>query len=626
MPFTSLTSTLALTVGLLSADYTFTNIADTAAGSPFRGFKLGVAINDEGTVAFVAVTRFVGDSPTDQTVYTKSSGELKKIVDSSGSLKDFAIGGVNRMGVVALLASDSSYSHGIYAGDGGPLSTIALNSDTTRLGPLSRPPDIGPDGAVAFIANDRVLVQRGADRRIVFDNRTGPRAGAAPSAVQWNSRGDLSFLLTHLDLTRGGVFYDRNGVMTTVADDSGTVSFAFPYLISINDEGTIAFRAWTKTQPVNQGVFTANGGGRVVPVQANPLAGNIIAGESIGINNDGVVAYSLPLVGGQVPAIVTGPDSPKDNVIRVGDDLFGSKVVGLGTANPIAGRFLNNRGQIVFIYRLQSGVLGIAVATPVPPVASAGRPVLPAGAVVNAASLSPQSPSAPGSVVSLFGSNFASKLTVADTPTLPTSLDGVSVLFNGIAAPLFFVSPGQINAQVPFELTGANVEIRVRNRNGDSEVRSLPLTGLDPAVYTMDQSGTRQAVAVLANTATIAAPVGAYANSRPARRGETITIYVNGLGAVAPSIANGANSCGGICAADGSNLVLRHVITPPTILLNGLPVPAANVLYVGLAPQFAGLYQINVTLPADAPLGIVELRLRQSNTAISRQGVTFAIQ
>jgi hypothetical protein len=378
---------LLLTIDLQGIEYTFQKIADTSAGSPFRGFKLGVIINDGGTVGFVGVTQFTGNEATAQGVYTSSGGELKKIADTTGSFNDLAIGGINRTGAVAFLARDRNFSYGIFSGDGGPLNTIVLHSDATPLAPTSLPPDIGPDGAVAFVANGRVFVQRGAERRVVFDNRTGPRAGTAPSAVQWNSRGDLSFLLTHSGFERGGVFYERGGIITTIADDSGTVNFTENGLASINDNGIAAFRGWTKALPRQQGVFTVSEGGRAITVQASPLGSLVVAGGMVGINNQGVVAYSLARIGDEVPAIVTGPDLPKDKVIRVGDDLFGSKVSDLMTANFVGGRFLNNLGQIAFIYRLQTGVLGIAVATPVSPGTIDGRPVLPAGSIVNAAAL-----------------------------------------------------------------------------------------------------------------------------------------------------------------------------------------------------------------------------------------------
>ena len=72
--------------------------------------------------------------------------------------------------------------------------------------------------------------------------------------------------------------------------------------------------------------------------------------------------------------------------------------------------------------------------------------------VVNAASLQPGAV-APGSLITIFGSNLANAAMSAPTARLPRSLGGVTLSINGIAAPLLFVSPGQINAQVPFEVT-----------------------------------------------------------------------------------------------------------------------------------------------------------------------------
>jgi len=85
-------------------------------------------------------------------------------------------------------------------------------------------------------------------------------------------------------------------------------------------------------------------------------------------------------------------------------------------------------------------------------------PSVPAGGVINAASgASVTAPVAPGSLVSIFGSNLASGLAQADSIPLSTSLNSVSVTFNGIPAPLLFVSGGQINAQLPERFSSIQV-------------------------------------------------------------------------------------------------------------------------------------------------------------------------
>src|ERR1700720_2483520 len=94
-------------------------------------------------------------------------------------------------------------------------------------------------------------------------------------------------------------------------------------------------------------------------------------------------------------------------------------------------------------------------------------PVVSTGGVVNAASF--DAPVSPGSLVSIFGSNLASQTMPASTIPLPLSLAGVSVSFNGIAAPLLFVSSGQINAQLPWEVPASGaVSVIVTNQSARS--------------------------------------------------------------------------------------------------------------------------------------------------------------
>ena len=106
-------------------------------------------------------------------------------------------------------------------------------------------------------------------------------------------------------------------------------------------------------------------------------------------------------------------------------------------------------------------------------------PVLPSNAVVNAASFlpfgSPAHPTAPGSIVSIFGENFVASISSANAIPLPTVLEGVSVTFDEIPAPLFFVSPEQINAQLPAALQGDSALVVVRNTVGASEPQRIQI-------------------------------------------------------------------------------------------------------------------------------------------------------
>ncbi len=125
--------------------------------------------------------------------------------------------------------------------------------------------------------------------------------------------------------------------------------------------------------------------------------------------------------------------------------------------------------------------------------AAAQKPIVYTGGIVNAASFAPAgtpgSAVAPGSLVSIFGTNLASVNTSADRTPLPPSLGGTSVTIDGIPAPLLYVSPGQINAQIPHAVRTANVPVVVTTAVGVSEPVQVKVTNSGLGLFTVDASG-----------------------------------------------------------------------------------------------------------------------------------------
>ncbi|HLK46937.1 MAG TPA: hypothetical protein VKT49_02315, partial [Bryobacteraceae bacterium] len=144
------------------------------------------------------------------------------------------------------------------------------------------------------------------------------------------------------------------------------------------------------------------------------------------------------------------------------------------------------------------------------------------GGIVNAASF--QAPLAPGSLISIFGSNLASASLAASTAPYPTNLGGVSVLVNGtLAAPLFAVSPGQVNAQLPYETPVGTATLSV---NGSTPV-SFTVAASAPGI--LIASSTR--VLALNQDYSINGP------EHPAQAGSVIMLFGSGQGAVSPPVA-----------------------------------------------------------------------------------------
>ena len=136
-------------------------------------------------------------------------------------------------------------------------------------------------------------------------------------------------------------------------------------------------------------------------------------------------------------------------------------------------------------------------------------PMVNPGGTVNGASFAPGAAVAPGSIASVFGTNLATSIEFASVVPLPTTLGGATVEVNGIAAPLFFVSPLQINFQLPNELEGqseATLTVSVHGATGNPQMVSLSSFG--PGLFATNQAGSGQGAILIAATGEVAAPAG----------------------------------------------------------------------------------------------------------------------
>jgi len=215
--------------------------------------------------------------------------------------------------------------------------------------------------------------------------------------------------------------------------------------------------------------------------------------------------------------------------------------------------------------------------------AGSAAPAISEGGVVNAASYVPQL--APGGIASLFGANLTAEQARAGAVPLPREMGGVRVLVEGIAAPLFFVSPGQINFQTPFETAEGPAAVLVERGGVPSTVVEAAVTRNSPGIFTHQP------------TAGVTAPVIVHQDgslvtaASPAHAGGAVVIFATGVGGLTNPPATGEAS-----AADP----LAVSTVSPTVSVGN---SQATVLFAGLTPGFVGLLQINVLLPATLPAG-----------------------
>lgn len=206
----------------------------------------------------------------------------------------------------------------------------------------------------------------------------------------------------------------------------------------------------------------------------------------------------------------------------------------------------------------------------------------------------------PGGLASIFGSGLSvAESAQAVSLPLPRELAGVQVRVNGVAAPLLFVSPGQINFQIPFELSGSIAHLVVHTPAGDSETVNIPVATVQPGLFFDGGTGLG---------AIVYSADGLSPWNRPARAGEYLALYASGLGPVQPRTETGEAA---------PSLILSQNELPVAVLIDGLRL---DPVYAGLAPSFAGLWQVNVQLPADLPPGehhiALEVDGRRSNAVL----------
>ena len=217
--------------------------------------------------------------------------------------------------------------------------------------------------------------------------------------------------------------------------------------------------------------------------------------------------------------------------------------------------------------------------------AFAQAPVVSPGGVVNAASFDPVV--APGALVSIFGANFAAMPAQAAIIPLPLSLGGASVRFNGVSAPLLYVSSGQINAQLPWEVSSSgSVTVVVTTSAGSSAPQAVQIGAFSPGIFAVQG----YAVAFQVD-GSLAAPSGSISTTaHPARQSEDLQILATGLGPTNPPGVTGNDSLD----------AMRSTTATPIVLIGNI---SARVTFSGLSPQFVGVYQVNVVIPPDAPIG-----------------------
>ncbi len=317
---------------------------------------------------------------------------------------------------------------------------------------------------------------------------------------------------------------------------------------------------------------------------------------------DDLSGLTLDVVSGESQVVASGAPLPEPIVFRLVDRNF-SPYSGVALAlEPGGGSSINNVGtttdalgrlNVSWVLPVMPGVYTLiarladeqTVFTTVDARVVESSPEFSAVSVTNAASFATGEQSgagfAPGSLITIFGAGLATGAGFATAFPLPDELQSTRVAVNGVPVPLLFVNETQINLQLPFELSGDGFSITVATPVGVSDRVQLALSSSQPGIFFDSSTG----IAAIVNQN------GTLAFNTPAPSGSVIQVFATGLGAVSPAGRTGL-------AAPASPLARVAGVT--RVFVDGFEV---NATFAGLAPFTAGLYQVNVELPAGLPAG-----------------------
>jgi uncharacterized protein (TIGR03437 family) len=371
----------------------------------------------------------------------------------------------------------------------------------------------------------------------------------------------------------------------------GALGFAGSTSSSSQDFGTIqpgasSTKTWLVSAPASIGTFTLQ-----LTAQSNSFGGLFSGSASITFSTTSGVctvavsptALSFPATGGSGTVSVWAPAGCSWQALSNAPWITvtgGAQGSGNGTVTFTVAA---NTGSSARTGTIAVGGQAIAISQ----AGASSAPVV--TSVVNGASFQPGIGA--GAWISIFGTNLSTTTRTWRNDeivggVLPTQLDGVRVTVNGRMAAVYYISPTQLNVQVPSDDAVGPVQVQVTTPQGTTTT-TAQMQAFAPGLFLFDRENRRYVAAQHASDYGLVGKVGLYPGSTPAKPGEIVILYGTGFGPTNPPLPTG------------------RVITEPARLANpvqvrigGLP---ADVLWAGLSA--AGLYQFNVKVPEALPDG-----------------------
>ena len=410
---------------------------------------------------------------------------------------------------------------------------------------------------------------------------------------------------------------DKNNWLTLVYSGVGSMGFQFPYNIQLAPQPANLSGTYTGTLAVSGSSFA--GDNKTVPVTMNVTTQPIALGPAGPINvrqaqgAPPLAASSfdaIPLTVasiGQQPLVFQTPtvSSGASWLTATGNGAGATLTVDSTAANLAPGTYT---ATVTVPSNAVNGTITVPVNLVVVP---KGPPVINFQGVQDNATFFAGDPLAQGDVAVVKGDQLSfSPYTSGPAPPLSTQVADTSVLVNGIAAPIFYTLPGQIAFQVPVNATIGSGLVQVKRTDGTiSNQVSVTIAARVPRLLLLGSAGFGAIVnndgcrgitpCVLGGSLPFTADQSSPGYpAYPAKVGDTLTIYAIGLGPTSPAVATGQGS--------PTAEPFARLTTTPVVRFGDNPFsPAATPSFAALSPGFAGLYQVNVQIPPEAPKGVV---------------------
>lgn len=448
-------------------------------------------------------------------------------------------------------------------------------------------------------------------------SESGTAPSVAPASIPLISPGTLS-----------GTFTVTGGPLPTTF----TASSSVPWL-TINETTGALLPAQSETLTI-----TAN------PATLNPSATAYVGKISLVLTCNGVVTDATvtvdftvsplaPTVTSVWPATIPVGSANTVLTIRGTNFYSATTVVATGQASNLTTTLVSSTTLLATLpaaLLASSGVINLTVSNPAPG-GAAGPAAVTVGnvsnitAITNAASFQQGSVS-PGEIISIFGQNIGpstpAELTVSGG-YVQTSLGGVTVTIDNIAAPIVYVSASQVSVQVPYTAPAGNQTLILTYGTATPASATVDIVATAPGLFTLNASGVGQALVLNYNATTGAYSINSSQN--PAAIGETIVFFLTGEGDYAGAVYNPETGFVVPLTPPPATGAYPELASMPTVTIGGTA--ATSVAYAGPIPgSMLGLLQVNAVVPVGASTGNSVPMLVAIGATQTQANVTMAIK